>query len=483
LTAPLAQTLRQKLHAWARAPGADSPQLRVYEWVVTLPTITVLAVGVAASWGSVADSAAEMIPWLILVILAELFPIKISAETLLTMSMPLLLAAGMTLGPIPAGVLAVLGTWDMRLLQGDITLARDLFNRSQVALSSMLAALTFHELGGAVSNWPGVVWPCVVAAAVDGILNLSLVSAAAILKTGQPLAKVLRTAVLEHPRTFVVTYAGLAPIALLMAAAANLYGVVGLCLGLVPILMAHEVFALLKRTNLANQRAREQELLAEEFSQRIEVERRDERARIAMDLHDGALAELYRVHLMGEVLRQDLHYGRLLELETDVPELREATAAATDTLRALIRGLRDSSVGAQGVSKTLDLLIDELASKTRALFHADISPVDPAPSIQLVVYQVAREALENAVRHSDAQNIFLKLHSDGTWIRLLVRDDGTGFDRSLVDQDAHFGLAIMFQRVQGIGGEIHVASEPGWGTQVVVRLPISEGQGPSFRFK
>jgi signal transduction histidine kinase len=397
------------------------------------------------------------------------------------MSMPLLLAAGMMLGPLPAGVLAFVGTWDVRLLRGEITWTRDLFNRSQVALSSFLAAVTFHALGGTVSDWPSVVWACLAAAIVDTVTNLSLVSVAATLRSGQSLAKVLRAVVLDYPLLFAITYAGLAPLALLMATAADLYGVVGLCAGLVPILMAHQVFSLLTRTSAANRRAKEQEQLVEEFSHRIEVERRDERARIAMDLHDGALAELYRVHLMGEVLRQDLQYGRLLELEADVPELRNATTAATDSLRALIRGLRDPSVGAQGVCKTLDLLVEELATTSRALFHTDISPVNPSPSIQLAVYQVAREALENAARHSDAQNISVSLRSDGTWIRLLVRDDGRGFERSHVDQNAHFGLAIMAQRVHRAGGDLHVASEPGWGTQVVARLPVSEAQNPSFR--
>jgi signal transduction histidine kinase len=235
--------------------------------------------------------------------------------------------------------------------------------------------------------------------------------------------------------------------------------------------MARQVFALLKRASAANRRAKEQEVAIQQLNHRIEVERRDERARLAMDLHDGALAELYRVHLMGEVLRQDLMHGRLLELEADVPDLRNATASATDTLRALIRSLRDSSVGAQGVCKTLDLLIEELSGQTRALFHTEIAPVNASASVQLVIYQVAQEALANAVRHSDAQNIYLTLRGEDEWVRLLVRDDGCGFVRSHVDTRSHFGLSIMGQRVEKAGGLLHVASEPGWGTQVVARLP------------
>jgi signal transduction histidine kinase len=257
-----------------------------------------------------------------------------------------------------------------------------------------------------------------------------------------------------------------------MATAARLYGIAGLAAGVIPILMARQVFALLKRASIASRRAKEQEEVIEELNSRIEIERRDERARLAMDLHDGALADLYRVHLMGEVLRQDLLHGRLLELEADVPDLREATAAATDTLRALIRGLRDSSVGARGVGKTLALLVEELSSESRARFHTQISPMELPPSVQLTVYQVAREALENAVRHSDAQNIHLFLRTERDWVRLIVRDDGSGFEKWRVDTGTHFGLTIMAQRVEGAGGLLHIASEPGWGTQVVARMPV-----------
>ena len=462
-------------------PKALSRPARTLVWLVTVVTVGLLVWGIARSWSSISESALEMVPWLLLVSAAELLPVFYMPEVNMTLSMPLLLAAGMTLGPIPTGLLGFLGSWDGRHLRGEIPWSRALFNRSQIALSSMAAAWTFHALNGAVDDWPSVLFPCVAAVLADVVINVALVSYFAVLVSGNPIGKVVKSVALDYPLLFVVTYLGLAPLALLMATAARMYGVAGLIAGVVPILMARQVFALLKRASIANRQAREQEAMIEQLNTRIEVERRDERARLAMDLHDGTLADLYRVHLMGEVLRQDLVNGRLLELEADVPELRDATTAATDSLRALIRGLRDSSVGASGVCKTIALLVEELASISRARFHTEIGPVDLQPSIQLIVYQVARESLENAVRHSDAQNISIVLRSEGDWVRLIVRDDGSGFDRAVVDTGSHFGLAIMAQRVEGVGGILNVASEPGWGTQVVARLPMTEDPPSSFR--
>jgi len=390
--------------------------------------------------------------------------------------MPLLLAAGMTLGPVPAGLLGFFGAWDKRWLRGEVTWARSFFNRSQIALCSLLAAMTFRALGGGVDQWPAVIGPCIAAVAVDVTVNIALVAAVAMLAHYKSFIEIARGVVLDNPLLFVATYVGLVPLALLMATAARFFGVAGLAAGVVPVLMARQVFALLKRSAMANREAQARLALIKQLNHRIESERRDERARLAMDLHDGALATLFRVHLMGEVVRQDLVSGRLLELETDVPELNDATREATDTLRGVIRRLRNSSVGAQGVCKTLDLLVEELSTHARALFHTDVMPVGATPSVQLVTYQVAREALENAVRHSGAQNIFLSLRQEGRWIRLIVRDDGSGFNPADVDSEAHFGLAIMKQRATQAGGVLYVASEPGWGTQVVARLPVAEDQ-------
>jgi signal transduction histidine kinase len=453
-------------------PDADPPQFVTrLQWAVTIPTVAILTTGLALAWSDVRRSALEMLPWLLLVIAAELLPVFYSDRVNLTLSMPLLLAAGMTFGPVPAGLLGFLGSWDRRLLRGEITWANAFFNRSQIALSSMAAAATFHALGGVVDRWPSVILPCAAAAAMDILINVTSVSVMSVFVHQKSWSRVAGGILLDHPFLFVATYLGLVPIALLMATAARLFGIAGLAAGVVPILMARQVFSLLKNSSIASREAQERQAVIEQLSSRIESERRDERARLAMDLHDGALAALFRVHLMGEVLRQDLMSGRLLELEADVPELREATAAATDTLRSLISGLRDSSVGAQGVCKTLDLLLDEMSSSTRARLHSDLGPISSSPSIQLVIYQIAREALENAVRHSDAQNIRLTLRSEGDWVRLLIRDDGTGFVRAHVDRQTHFGLDMMAQRAEGVGGLLHVASEPGWGTQVVARLP------------
>jgi signal transduction histidine kinase len=210
-----------------------------------------------------------------------------------------------------------------------------------------------------------------------------------------------------------------------------------------------------------------------EASERIVDERKDERLSIAAGLHDDVLPPLFRVHLMGQVLRQELATGRLLALEDDLPELLRATDEASETVRSLIRDLRTSPLGTAGLSRTLELLVRDLSLETDISLEADIDEVAGSPVVDLLTYQVAREALRNAIRHSHAGSVRISLRRDGDDIRLVVEDDGVGFSQLGVDTQHHFGLALMKERVELGGGLLQVDSAAGSGTRVVARLPAA----------
>ncbi len=160
----------------SKLPGYEPRDVVVFSRCVTIAAVFVLGSAAVFSWSSVLESASWMLPWLLLVTAAELLPVMYMHEVNLTLSMPLLLAAGMTLGPVPAGLLGFLGSWDQRLVRGQISWTRDFFNRGQIALSCFAGALAFHALGGSIDRWPRAILPCLVAVGIDVIINVSLVS-------------------------------------------------------------------------------------------------------------------------------------------------------------------------------------------------------------------------------------------------------------------------------------------------------------------
>jgi signal transduction histidine kinase len=201
------------------------------------------------------------------------------------------------------------------------------------------------------------------------------------------------------------------------------------------------------------------------------VERRDERMAVAGELHDEVLPPLFKVHLMGQVLRQDLSAGRLLDLDDDIPELVTATEAAQSAIRGLVRDLRHSSIGPGGLNATLELLARQLEAAGSPTIHLELSDVGGSNVTQLLAYQVAREALNNAARHSRASRISIRLFRGSGLIRLIVEDDGVGFDPCQVDTNEHFGLQLMAERVEASRGRMVVDTQLGGGTRIMATLP------------
>lgn len=91
-----------------------------------------------------------------------------------------------------------------------------------------------------------------------------------------------------------------------------------------------------------------------------------------------------------------------------------------------------------------------------------------------LLYQSAREALSNAYKYADASRLTVQLAAVDHGIRLVVADDGTGFDREHASFGRHhgYGLRLMAAAVQGAGGTVDISSSPGHGTSVTVTLPL-----------
>ena len=98
----------------------------------------------------------------------------------------------------------------------------------------------------------------------------------------------------------------------------------------------------------------------------------------------------------------------------------------------------------------------------------------PLPGrVEAGLYRIAQEAVGNAVRHAGARTIRLKLLAQPGQVRLLVIDDGRGFDATAIPKD-RYGLAGINERVHLLGGQLNLQTSPGRGTRVEVRVPLDE---------
>jgi len=455
--------------------NGDPRRVSLFCWTTTFAYLLVLTPLVVTARLEFTTSAwLEIGSWVAVVIAADFLRVRLWNELAFAMSLPVTLAAAMVLDPWLASVVAFAGSVDLREVRGEIPLARALFNRAQIGASILGASFVFHGLGVDVLSWPGVLPAAFAAFLVDLALNVLLVMGPVALINGSPPVEVARRMLGPSPLRSSSVFLCLAVIAPLMALLYELDGITAVVAMLAPLSLAWATYTQAQKLNdsTAELEAKNRAIL--EVTQRIADERRDERMVLAGELHDEVLPALYKVHLMGQVLRQDLEQGRLLELDQDLPELLEAADLAQTTIRGLLGDLRRSPLGREGAAYTIRMLAAQLEQTSDVRFELELAEVPGPILVQLLVYQVAREAMTNAARYSRGTEILVRLLVDEGHVRLIVTDDGVGFDPSIIDTSAHFGLQLMAERMDAVGGRLVVDSRLGRGTTVAAAIPFAE---------
>ena len=110
----------------------------------------------------------------------------------------------------------------------------------------------------------------------------------------------------------------------------------------------------------------------------------------------------------------------------------------------------------------------------RIAVHDRTSAARFTPDLETVIHRIAREALVNVEKHARATQVTVRLERDGDRVRLLIVDDGVGFDENVVaaaPPGTHFGLLTVRERVESAGGTLRIVSGPGLGSQIDVSLP------------
>jgi signal transduction histidine kinase len=442
--------------------------------VVVLTDITILVSGATLARREIIDSGMELGLWTVAAAVVGVAAIQVPSGQQLGMDMPILLATGFLFGPASAGIVAFAGYVDVREFRGEISLERALFNRAQTSLSVVAAVAAFSWLGFRVEDLPSAAAGAVVAVGVDWTVNWSFIAGILALQERISPWTSLRRLRVGSAYQFVMTYSAFGLQSLVLAHVYLSAGAWALVIFAAPVLLAREALSQGQSLEWARAKLGIQTQALKNVTDRIADERRDERLAVASGLHDDVLPPLFKVHLLGQVLRQELSTGQLLALEDDLPELIRATDEASTTLRSVIRNLRSSPLGAGGLAHTLKLLVRELEADSIATFKVDVEDVRATPVVELLAYQAVREALRNALKHSGASRISVSLRRVGDDIRLEVADDGRGFSPASVETSRHFGLALMRERIELAGGALGVDAVPGSGTRIIVRLPSED---------
>jgi len=209
----------------------------------------------------------------------------------------------------------------------------------------------------------------------------------------------------------------------------------------------------------------EKRIIDKAFHKLINV-REEEREHLARELHDEAIQSL--IGLKFSIGNQD---------EGPQPGLQEEINVIIDTLRGICTDLRPPALDRLGLCAALSSYVDHLSARSGMviLFNPDNPIKRMPPEIELALFRIAQEALNNTWKHAKASHIEIKLSFYIQQVQLIIRDNGEGFivpERlgELID-GGHFGLVNMQERAAALEGKMNLQSDIGKGTCITVYIP------------
>lgn len=198
-----------------------------------------------------------------------------------------------------------------------------------------------------------------------------------------------------------------------------------------------------------------------------------ERTRIARELHDGLGGMMAAVKMNYSMLQN--HYEQLAPTNPgieahDFEEIHEMLDEVNNELRRTAYNLMPNILALHGIAEALKMYVDSINNYKHLYINLQINgePGIEDKFFELTLYRITQELIQNVMKHAEATNMLIQLTFAGSRITLQVKDNGKGFDTTLVNTG--LGLKNIHFRVQSFGGEIAVTSSASTGTSVLIQF-------------
>ncbi|MFM8323159.1 MAG: GAF domain-containing protein, partial [Chloroflexota bacterium] len=198
-----------------------------------------------------------------------------------------------------------------------------------------------------------------------------------------------------------------------------------------------------------------------------------ERQRLARELHDSVTQLLYSQALFSGAALKVLRKGDQGLAEQHLARIEQAAQQALKEMRLLVYELRPSDELDEGLVGALERRLNAVEKRTGINARLVHDPLPRLPhSLEMGLYRIAEEALNNTLKHAHAATVGVWLLCDGQALRLEVADDGRGFDPQVGGSAGGMGLANIHERAAALGGQVQILSAPGQGTRVLVDVQL-----------
>jgi len=234
-----------------------------------------------------------------------------------------------------------------------------------------------------------------------------------------------------------------------------------------------------ERTSVEKNLRKSQEQLKENYEEvrslagKLITAQDDERRRIALELHDDVVQRLGLLSIQLQSLEKSVP-PEMTEAHDVLSSIRQDAEAASTALRELSHQLHSSVLQHVGLPTALKGLCRTVSQEHRIAAEVEANEIHGSTDeIDLGLFRIAQEALNNVVKHSNAADVKVRLVQDANQLHLEVNDNGIGFNPS--GQSIGLGMISMRERVRLLNGELLIESKPNMGTRIQVWVPLSRG--------
>ena len=210
-----------------------------------------------------------------------------------------------------------------------------------------------------------------------------------------------------------------------------------------------------------------------QLTQLIQTHIEDERRSLARELHDelGQYVTAIKTFAVAIVNKAK---DKSPDIAANAQTIVGAANQIYEGMHSIIRQLRPGALDNLGLSETLRDAIQywqTLHANVRFELKLNGQLDDLGESLNINVYRIVQESINNALKHAQAKSIEVSLTLLENELQLLIKDDGVGMNLASVDQSQHFGLLGIRERVQGFHGSFSLLSEPNRGTAIHINIP------------
>ena len=199
----------------------------------------------------------------------------------------------------------------------------------------------------------------------------------------------------------------------------------------------------------------------------------DERQRLARELHDSVTQSLYGISLYAQAATGNLNTGEITLAVQYLDDIQNTSQESLADMRLLIYELRPPVLDREGLISALRHRLISVEDRAGIKSSIQTNLADRlAANMEEGLYQIAREALNNIIKHARAKNVLIRVQQESETISMVISDDGLGFDPEHACREGCLGLTNMQERARSQGWRFDIESRPGNGT--VVKVEINE---------